>query len=184
MAQFSNASFPQTAIAFRGLTGINGFPAGPKDSTLTLGGYLDSADANNNATDILNFGIVVSSLSGSGSQWAVGKPSASYFMRGISMFDAGISENEPFKSSGYLKGSPAVVCFAGLLRLTSWTSVHTAALTTPVLACKIVTKDTTGVIEFIPSGQAVDSGYTDISAYVKLVSYEAGVGALLSVKFY
>jgi hypothetical protein len=88
MSQYSSASWPQASITtYPGNAGINAFPAGPKDSYLTLGGYLDSADANNNATDILSFGTVVSSLAGTGHQWAVGKASASYFYRGVAIFD-------------------------------------------------------------------------------------------------
>ena len=185
MAQYSSASWPQASITtFPGNTGINAFPAGPKDSYLTLGGYLDSADANNNATDILSFGTVVSSLAGTGHQWAVGKASASYFYRGVAIFDASIAENEPFKSAGFLKGSPATVVYRGPIRLTTWTTTHTAALATPVIACKVVCKDADGRIEFIPSGQAVDSGWIDISAKAVFTSYEVRVGALLTLAFY
>lgn len=183
MSQFSSSNFPQTAPLFTGNAGINGFQAGPKDQIMTLGGFLDQNDSNNNSVSTLAFGTVVSSLAGSGAQWAVGKPSGSYFYRGIAMCDAGILENEPFKSGGYLKGSPATAMTLGFMRFTTWTTTHTSALATPVLGCLVVCKNSNGVIEFVPSGTTPDSGWTDISAYVKLVSYEKPVGALLKVQF-
>lgn len=182
--QFSSSTFPQTAPGFRGIAQINAFPAGPKDSYLTVGGFLDSSDSNNDSIDILTFGTVVTSLATATSKFVVGKPSASYFYRGVTISDSSILENEPFKSNGILKGSPATVMFDGLLRLSAWTATHTSALTAPVLGCKVVAKDSTGAIEFIGSATSVDAGWTDISAYAKVVSYESGVGVMLKLAFY
>jgi hypothetical protein len=187
MAHFSYGS-AQTAPSYKGNGRANGLPVGPQGSYLTVGGVIDTADTNNNGFETVPFGTVLSSEAAKGGQFVVGKASASYFIRGILMFDPSTAGNQPFKPLGILKGLPATVIYRGSLIITDFPATHTAALTTPVLGCKVVVENANGVIQFIPSAQAVDAGFTDISAQVKVVGYNKDFGntggVTLAVQFY
>jgi hypothetical protein len=160
MAQFSSAQWPQTSLAFKGNVPINGYPAGPKDSYNTLGGFLDPNDANNANLTFAPFGSVVSSNYQTGDQWVLGQPTG-YVPRGVLMVDQGILYNEPMKNGGYALGLPATSMVRGQMRLSNWTTNASGSLVTPYLGCVPIVNLASGYIEFQPSGTVTaPSGFT------------------------
>lgn len=151
-AQTTNASqWPQASIAFKGTVSINGYPAGPKDSYMTLGGFLDPNDANNINVTIGKFGSFVSSLVGSGDQLVLGLPGG-YFGRGVLIVDQSILYNEAMKSGGYALGLPASYMIRGWFRLSSWSNNGANSQVTPNLQSVPIINTASGYIEFQPSG--------------------------------
>jgi hypothetical protein len=163
-SQFSTSQWPQSAVAFKGNMSVNGYPAGPKDSYMTLGGFLDPNDPNNASVTIGAFGSLVSALAGTGDAWIMGVPSGSYLPRGILLVDESIMYNEPGKATGYALDLPATAMIRGYFRLSSWTADGTSSLTTPYLGCVPIVQKTTGVIEFQPSGTvSAPAGYAIVN---------------------
>jgi hypothetical protein len=150
-SQFSNAQWPQGSIAFKGNMSVNGYPAGPKDSYLTLGGFIDANDVNNASVIVAPFGNFVSAAVGTGDAWVLGLPSG-YIARGVLLVDESIMYNEPAKSTGYGLGLDATVMYRGPFRLSSWTANGSGSLTTPYLGCVPIVNIASGYIEFQPSG--------------------------------
>ena len=151
-SQFSNAQWPQTSVAFKGNLNVNGYPAGPKDSMMILGGFLDSNDPNNASLTVGPFGSMVSALAGSGDNLILGIPSGSYLPRGFLVVDESILYNEPAKSTGYALGLPCAFMVRGYMRLSSWTTIGSGSLATPYLGCVPIVNNASGYIEFQPSG--------------------------------
>lgn len=163
-SQFSTGQWPQASLAFKGNMSVNGYPAGPKDSYMTLGGFLDPNDLNNASVTIGPFGSMVSALAGTGDAWILGVPSGSYLPRGILLVDESIMYNEPAKANGYGLGLPATAMIRGYFRMSSWTADASNSLTTPYLGCVPIVKNTTGLIEFQPSGTtSAPAGYSIVN---------------------
>jgi len=162
--QFSSSQWPQSALAFKGNVSINGYPAGPKDSYMTLGGFLDPNDANNANVVVGPFGQLVTAKATTGDQFVLGVPGgfgSAYIPRGILMVDESILYNEPMKNNGYGLGLPATVMVRGYFRLSSWLSLASGSLTTPSLGCVPIINNASGWIEFAPSGTTVPApGYS------------------------
>ena len=150
-AQFSTTAWPKSAVAFRGDAPLNGTPAGPKDNLVTLGGYIDPADANNTPT-VYPFGWVVSALPTTPDALVVGKPTSGYFIRGILMQDESILYNEPMKPDSYLLGAPATFMQNGKLLYTNWTATASGALTNPNISSIPIFNTASGFIEFVAYG--------------------------------
>lgn len=151
-AQFPNAQWPQTSVAFKGNMSVNGYPAGPKDSYMTLGGIIDPNDVNNASLTIAPFGNLVSALAPTADQWILGNPSGIYIPRGFLMVDESIMYNEPAKSTGYAVGLQATIMVRGYMRLSSWSTNGANSLVTPYPGCVPIINNASGYIEFQPSG--------------------------------
>jgi hypothetical protein len=151
-AQYSSSQWPQASIAFKGNLSINGYPAGPKDSYMTLGGFMDPNDSNNANVTVAAFGNMVSAVTSTGDQWVLGQPAGGYVPRGVLMVDQSIMYNEPMKSGGYALGLPATVITRGFFRLSSWTANGSGSLATPYLSAVPIVNTASGYIEFAPSG--------------------------------
>lgn len=159
-AQYSSGQWPQTSVAFKGNLNVNGYPAGPKDSYFTLGGFLDPNDVNNATVTVGAFGSLVSAVPTTGDQWVLGQPTGVYVPRGILLADQSIMYNEPFKSAGYALGMPATVMARGYFRLSSWSNNGTNSLVTPYLNAVPIVNIASGYIEFQPSGtSAAPAGF-------------------------
>jgi hypothetical protein len=157
MAQFSTAQFPQTSVAFKGNVSINGYPAGPKDSYMTIGGFYDQNDVNNGAATTAKFGTVASAKQTAPDQWVIGMPSgAGYVLRGVAIFDQSISYNEAFKPDSYAIGMPATLMVRGYFRLSSWGTTGIGTVQ-PYPGCVPQYSWSTGEIEFLPSGSTTAS---------------------------
>lgn len=170
-SQFSTGQWPQSSIVFKGNMSVNGYPAGPKDSYLTLGGFIDENDANNLNVFVAPFGNFVSAQVGTGDAWVLGIPSG-YIPRGVLLVDESIMYNEPAKATGYGLGLDATVMYRGAFRLSSWTHNGANSLTTPYLGCVPIVNIASGYIEFQPSGTvSAPTGF-------KFVNDSAGNNAL------
>jgi len=155
MAQFSTTQFPQTAVAYKGNVSINGYPAGPKDSYMTIGGVYDSGDAYNTVSTI-PFGTVASAKPSTPDLFVIGLPTGAYILRGVAIFDQSISYNESFKPDSYALGLSATVMVRGLFRLSSWGTTG-ASTVQPYPGCVPQYSLTTGAIEFLASGTTTAS---------------------------
>jgi hypothetical protein len=156
-SQFSTNQFPQTAVAYKGNVSINGYPAGPKDSYMTVGGFYDTTDINNGSNLTIPFGTVASAKQTTPDQFVLGMLSgANYVIRGIAIFDQSISYNEAFKPDSYAIGMPATLMVRGYFRLSSWGVTGTGSVQ-PYLGCVPQFSMATGAIEFLPSGTTVAS---------------------------
>jgi hypothetical protein len=101
-------------------------------------------------------------------------------LRGISIYRPDIAMLDTAKPNYILQGQPLTICYFGNVWIGSWTKVATGAID-PILGCKVIAKNDTGVIEFIGSSTAVPSGYTQLTnTSVKSVSLDTN-GALLLV---
>ena len=152
MAQFSTTQWPQSAPAFKGNVAVNGYPAGPKDSYITLGGFMDPNDANNGSALTFPFGTMVSATPSTGDQWVIGLPTTGYVTRGLLLADESIMYNEPMKPNSYGVGLPATIMIRGYFRLSQWTNVGSGSLSVPYLGAVPIVNTASGFIEFQPSG--------------------------------
>jgi hypothetical protein len=151
-----------TSIGFKGGLSFNGIPVDSQGVTpRTIGGVFSTGAANDGYEAV--FGVVVSALTSAPDQFLIGTGGGSGIVRGIVQFDAGIAQNAPSKRDYYLKGTPCTVGFEGTYRFNSWTKTAVGAAE-PNIASKVIFKDTTGAIEFVDSGTAVPSGWTQLSS--------------------
>lgn len=107
--------------------------------------------------------------------------------RGVVMYDAGITENDPAKPNYVLQGAPITLMYNGQMWLNTWIGattwsglggptydssgvVCTGAISTPVLGAVVVASNVTGEIGLLASGSSAPTGYTIVNAAVKSVS--------------
>lgn len=148
------------AIGFKGAAKLNGVPMFLHQLPMTAGGVIDHLETQDPA-----FGVLVSSFPNEPGSFRVGIPAGS-IPRGVLLFDAAISQNDPGKPSSYFPGNPAAAAIFGPVQYSSWTKVATSSID-PVLGCKVIANDTTGVIEFLPAATvAAPAGYTLLNAAV------------------
>lgn len=160
----SNASL---AIGFKGAAKLNGVPMFAHQLPLTVGGVIDNAEIKDP-----KFGVLVSSLPDDMDNFLVGIP-ATAIPRGVLLFDAAISENDPGKPSSYFPGNPATAAFFGPVQYADWTKVAAGAID-PVVGCIVIANNTSGVIEFLPAGtDPIPAGYTALNAEVIRVDSRA-----------
>lgn len=155
----NNMSF--TSIGFKGGALVNGVPVvaqgvGPK----TVGGIFSTSATND--TKEAKFGYVMSALPASPADFLAGAP-ASTVVRGIAQWDSSIAQNMPAKPDYYLKGTPMTVCYDGILRFNKWGKTATGAAE-PAIDSKVIFKDATGEIEFLPSATAVPANWTQLTS--------------------
>ena len=151
-AQFSNANWPTTSVHMRGQASLNGAPSGPKDSIVTIGGFMDAGDAYNTLS-VYKYATVVSALPSTPDQFVIGKPTSGYFVRGVLIQDESILYNEPFKPDGYLLGTPTTSIQKGKILLTDWTKTATGSID-PTISSIPIFSLASGFIEFVPFGTA------------------------------
>jgi len=158
------------AVEFKGSVAINGVPAvmeGSQRMLQTKGGIISGSG---NTDGSAFFGIVMSVLaSGTGydeSALFIGYPSgSSYAIVGVLLNEQGIRENDPAKPNWISNEQPATVVNRGRLLFASWGKTATGAVD-PYPGCRVIFKNTTGKIEFIPQGYTVPSGWTQLQAAV------------------
>jgi hypothetical protein len=148
------------AVGFKGAADLNGVPMYVHQLPLTLGGVIDPAET---ADPI--FGRLVSTFPNEPHNFLVGVPPAS-IPRGVLIFDAAISENDPAKPDAYIPGAPATIALYGPLQYKRWGMLAPGAIE-PVIGCKVIAATDTGIIGFLPSTEVVaPAGYIFVNASV------------------
>lgn len=124
---------------------------------------------------LLKFGVVVSADPDDPDTFLAGLDSGDV-VRGVCVFDDAIAQNAIAHPTGYLAGMPAAAINHGFFYLGKYGKTATGA-TDPVIGCKVIFKDATGEIEFIPaSGTDVPSNWTQLtSASVRAIDDANGV---------
>lgn len=155
------------AIGFKGAAKLNGVPMFLHQLPMMAGGVIDNLETEDPA-----FGVLVSSFPNETGTFRVGIPTGA-IPRGVLIFDAAISENDPGKPSSYFPGNPASAAMFGPVQYSSWGKTASGAID-PVLGCKVIAKNTTGVIEFIPAATpAAPNGWTTLNAAVMAKDFDA-----------
>ena len=174
MAQESTPSWaPFSSVGFSGLGSANGKPVNRSNAGYkTVGGQVDPADTNPNY-----FGSIVSSIpNGTPGMFNVGCPVGS-MIRGFTMFDAAVAQNDPAKSDRVLNGLPITVIFDGSAQFTTWTNTQVgshafgAVLLSDVPIFKAVSAGIgaapVGALEFVPiSTLAPPLGWAFVPAFI------------------
>ena len=111
-------------------------------------------------------------------------------VRGVTMFDAGVAQNDPAKPNYIIQGAPITLMYQGQMWFETWIGASTwkggttgasttqdsagvtltGALANPVLGSVVVASNVTGEIGFLASGSSAPAGYSTISATIKSVS--------------
>jgi hypothetical protein len=161
------------AVEFFGSVAVNGVPSVMEGSLrlLQTKGGIISAGASQSTSGSAIFGCIMSVLaSGTGADEAafyVGYPSGTGFVViGALLNEQGVRENDPAKPNWLFNEEPATVVIKGRLRYSSWGSSATSALATPIIGCRVVFNNGTGIINFLPAGTSVPAGYTQLQAAV------------------
>lgn len=126
-------------------------------------------------TGTLKFGVVVSADPDDPDTFLAGLDSGDV-VRGVCVFDDAIAQNAIAHPTGYLTGMPAAAINHGFFYLGEYGKTATGAID-PVIGCKVIFKDATGEIEFIPaSGTDVPASWTQLtSASVRAIDDANGV---------
>jgi hypothetical protein len=154
-----------TGVSYRGKAPINGYPAGPKEMRLTVGGIFDSSKTENIGNEAY-FGRVVSADAAAPHNFYIGAGGDVH--TGIVLFDEAIAQNQPAGSDHYIADTPMTVLRKGPVAYSSWRKTATSAID-PVIGCEVIYNDTTGEVQFLASGSA-PSGWTIAPAAVLDVS--------------
>ena len=111
-------------------------------------------------------------------------------IRGVTMYDASVAENDPAKSNYIIQGAPITLMYQGQMWFKTWIGASTwqggttglvttqdasgvtltGALANPTLGAVVVASNVTGEIGFLASGSSAPTGYSIISAAIKSVS--------------
>lgn len=158
---------PFTAIGYKGGANQNGIPVVAQGvAPRTIGGLLST----DNTTPSGNgFGSVMSRVPGSPNLFYYGIPTSG-LVAGVLQFDAGIAQNDPAHPDYPLLGQPCTIGYAGSYQYNGWNKTVTGAID-PTPGCKVVTKDSTGEIQFIPSTGSADLGWTECT-WLKVVNVD------------
>ncbi len=155
-------------VSFKGQLKLNAQAVPLQEGYLKLGGFVDATE-----TDGLKFGLVVSANPDTPDQFLKGCASGNV-VRGICVFDDAIAQNAPAHPDKYLVGMNAAVLNHGFMWLASWTKNADSAID-PVIGCKAIFNNTSGVIEFIASSGTAPDGWTEIeNASVRTVDTDNG----------
>ena len=156
------------SFGFKGQLSLNAQAVPLQEGYLKLGGFVST-----NETNGLKFGVVVSADPTTPDLFVAGIPSGNA-IRGVCVFDDSIAQNAPAHPDKYLAGMPCAALNHGFMWLGSWTKTATGAID-PTLSCMVICNNTTGAIEFIPTGSDVPSGYTELeNASVRSVDPDNG----------
>lgn len=158
-------------IGFKGQVEINAQAVPLQEGYLKLGGIVDGTETNG-----LTFGLVVSAATSTPDQFVKGTGSGKV-VRGICVYDDAIAQNAPAHPDKYLVGMPCAAISHGFLFLGSWTKTASGAID-PVIGCKVIFNNTSGVIEFLAASGSAPSGWTELdNASVRDI--DADNGALI-----
>ena len=111
-------------------------------------------------------------------------------IRGVTMYDASVAENDPAKPNYIIQGAPITLMYQGQMWFKTWIGASTwqggttglvttqdasgvaltGALANPTLGAVVVASNVTGEIGFLASGSSAPTGYSIISAAIKSVS--------------
>lgn len=150
------SGLPFTSVGYKGGANQNGIPVVAQGrSPSAMGGLLSTA---NTAPSGNGFGSVMSRLASAPNEFYYGLVTSG-IVAGILQIDPGIAQNDPAHSDYPLLGQPITVGFDGEYNYNRWDKTVTGAID-PIPGCKIVFKNATGEIQFIPSSGSADSGWT------------------------
>ena len=149
-------------IDFKGSIQMNGVPAFNTTGIQTVGGVLSTAA--DNVGKSFEFGVVMSCDPADPEELFIGIPSGCVY-RGILLNEQAIRENAPARPTYPLLGTPVTCGFAGPFWYKKWTKTAANAID-PVIGAKVITKETTGIIEFLAADGEVPSGWQQIPAVV------------------
>jgi hypothetical protein len=167
-------------VEFKGSQTINGVPAryqGSQDDVTPKGGFI----SNNNTEGNAIFGNIVSVNKAADASellmGANGTGDANNIILGPLMNDQSVRMFDPAKPSWKMNGMPATVAREGTLLYNKWNANATNAIQ-PVMGCRIIGNNATGEIQFLPAGNTVPSGWTQLNAVVADVDTFTGIVAI------
>jgi len=158
------------AVEFKGAIQINGRKAGHEGSVwngVTRGGFISPSNTQGAAV----FGAIMSVNKAAAAdvptEFFVGASpdTTNSVIAGPLLFEPAVAQQEPAKASWLFNGLPATVVVEGVLLYGSYGKTATNAID-PVPGCRVIANNTTGVIQFIPAGSAVASGWTQLNCTV------------------
>lgn len=168
------------AIEFKGTQAINGVPAryqGSQDDITPVGGFI----SNNNTEGNAIFGVILSINKAANLReflvGANGSGDANAVVVGPLLNDMAVRMNDPAKPNWKMNGMAATAVREGTLLYNSWAKTATNAID-PVPGCRVIGNNTTGAVQFLPAGNAVPSGWTQLQAYVSDVDQFTGVASI------
>lgn len=153
--QFTSG-LPFTQVGFKGGAIQNGIPVVAQGrAPQNLGGILSTG---NTTASGAGFGAVLSRLASAPNEFYYGLVTSG-LVAGILQFDGSIAQNDPAHASYPLLGQPITVGYEGAYIYNGWNKTQSGAID-PVPGAVIQFKNTTGEIEFLPSGSSASSGWT------------------------
>lgn len=138
-------------IGLKGQLKLNAQAVPLQEGYLKVGGIAGAA---------LTFGVVVSAAAATPDTFVPGAASGNT-VRGVCVFDDAIAQNAPAHPNSYLEGLPCAALNHGFMYLGSWTKTGSAI--DPVIGCKVIFNNTTGVIEFVASTATVPEGWSELA---------------------
>lgn len=168
------------AIEFKGTQTINGVPAryqGSQDDITPVGGFI----SNNNTEGNAIFGYAMSmNVAADKREFLMGANavgSANNVFVGILLNDQAVRENDPAKPNWKMNGMAATAVKEGTLLYNFWNKTAANAID-PVPGCRIIANNTTGEIQFLPAGNAVPAGWTQVQGVVVDVDSFTGIASI------
>ena len=170
-----------TTVGFQGTAVPNALPKIYRDGYVTVGGY-------NSSGSNMPFGVVVSATTAAPNAFLLGN--TSNVVRGVTLFNAAIAQNDPAKNSYYFAGQPLTAMLKGQMTIATWTKTSTGAID-PIIGCVVIYNTTTGIIEFQNTGWGGQVGWAALLADVIDVGNDlntgtgiigSGVGVTLSLR--
>ncbi len=148
---------PFTSVGYKGGANQNGIPVVSQgQAPNAMGGILSTSNTETGSS--FGFGAVMSRLAAAPNEFYYGLPTSG-IVAGVLQFDPSIAQNDPAHPNYPLLGQPCTIIFDGNATYYGWAKTVTGAID-PIPGCKIVFKNTTGEIQFIPSSGSADSGWT------------------------
>jgi len=168
------------AVEYKGTQTILGVPAryqGSQDDITPKGGFI----SNNNTEGNAIFGYVMSVNKAADAEellvGANGTGDANNVIMGPLLNDQAVRMFDPAKPNWKMNGMPATVVREGTLLYNKWNKTATNAID-PVVGCRVIANNSTGEIQFLPAGNTVPSGWTQINAVIVDVDTFNGIVAI------
>lgn len=146
----------ELSIGLKGQLKLNAQAVPLQEGYLKLGGIVDIS-----LTTGLKFGVVVSADPDTMDVFEAGCASGNV-VRGISVFDDSIAQNDPGHPDCYLAGMPCAALNHGFAYLANWTKGSTGAID-PTIGCKVIYNTTSGAIEFISASATAAEGWSELA---------------------
>jgi hypothetical protein len=175
------SGLPFTSIGYKGGANQNGIPVVAQGvAPHTIGGILSTANTETGSS--YGFGALMSRTPAAPNEFLYGTPTSGLAI-GILQLDPGIAQNDPAHANYPLLGQPCAIGFSGSYQYNGWRKTVTGAID-PAVGCKVVSSDTTGELQFIPSVGSADGGWTVQTAIQVVNVDELGFnGVELSLSF-